>query len=1149
MRRYFSPLGIFLITSILSICVFFTKAQPSTSYSAACSIVYDFMANFGMASISKPIAEVSVISPTCGGVTRKAIFQHPVGPNDNPTTLTYTLSLPRINDQQHLFFVGDTGMADSIDWNRAGADGVRFLLKINGQTILDNTRTQSGSDSFCIDLGSFQNSTVKVEFITLPLESTVYDWASWGGPRIILLNNSIPVTRTGSSISIPLPSGVVTFQHEASKPLSLAFTCSDTNKTMNWSYTPSTTHPQSGMRWKSINFNFKGASDIRLQLDPDSEISSLLVNYYLYDAVLEYLTPATALINPNMYVMLRYKVFNKGFGSIPSGAAQVMVYDANEALVGHSPIPELESGESWMGDILWKAPSQIGSGYLTAKLLTNDPYARYVAKSTTVQSATYGKQKYITSFDVVLANADNHQGSRWLDNGSMRVVFNRENGGHNHGIIFSKNGDAWEQVAVWKPLARINLNTPLGPMVWEPAFTQVFRGRNADASERYTNAWQFVSQARDPMNNPWNITMTATLNNTNSALDIFYTWSTEGSPQVQSILGPNIYVGDSTFGDSKIAALFPGLEYLYGAEASSSTRDFAYEIADRRSPIAGKITIPLMAISWGNTNAPAVLNPDRFFCPDSSRDYWTDGNQPQKTIGLYWNLFQKWDGIHSFPTPRFSSPNNDEGMMNHRLALFLPSIPDYMGENQNGSYTWTVAPKQTYSLGAQVAITDGPILSAVRHYLDNNQGLPAPTPWPRSAIEERALCRAGFDTVWDGTNKWAHCVNWPYTICSGFPTLLWVDALSDPKYPRNSEAALNALTNILDSRIQPAVDNMIASNGPQSLSVPNNCHILRWEFPFHYGYLEEGWSRVDEEIKHIMVAQAPDGSWQFHPRNAQQKTLGQAGDSTMGISANNTMALLRHARITGDSASREAGLKALDFVSKFAVPRGGQVWECPMYQPDILPAAYAIAACIDAWRLTGDSTYLSQAVYWAETGIPFIYLWSYPNTPMMLGATIPVFGSTFYTHTWLAVPVQWNGLVYSYTLYHLIETLEQLQQNGQQIPNGTLHFSTADWRCIFSNILASAVQQQWPDGKLIGTYPDSISNFEKRNPAHINPEDILVNQLAMEGADPDIHSATLANTGRTISAAATISHISAASNGASFMLSYYKGCEIGRAHV
>ncbi len=58
--------------------------------------------------------------------------------------------------------------------------------------------------------------------------------------------------------------------------------------------------------------------------------------------------------------------------------------------------------------------------------------------------------------------------------------------------------------------------------------------------------------------------------------------------EVKSILGPNIYVGEATVGDAKSWGLFPGLEYLYGAERSSNPRDFSEKLADRRTPNPNK---------------------------------------------------------------------------------------------------------------------------------------------------------------------------------------------------------------------------------------------------------------------------------------------------------------------------------------------------------------------------------------------------------------------------------------------------------------------------------------------------------------------------------------------------------------------------------
>jgi hypothetical protein len=166
---------------------------------------------------------------------------------------------------------------------------------------------------------------------------------------------------------------------------------------------------------------------------------------------------------------------------------------------------------------------------------------------------------------------------------------------------------------------------------------------------------------------------------------------------------------------------------------------------------------------------------------------------------------------------------------------------------------------------------------------------------------------------------------------------------------------------------------------------------------------------------------------------------------------------------------------------------------------------------------------------------------------MMLGATIPVFGSTFYTHSWLATPVQWCGLVYSYYVLQLAQELERqplstVSQGASPLRLG-LGFTPADWKRIVELITVSAMYQQFADGPRIGAYPDSISQFEKRNPAFINPEDILINVLALKGYDPDIETARAkrGDAEIVVSSGAHIKNLQVSPAGVKFQLRYFKG--------
>ena len=248
---------------------------------------------------------------------------------------------------------------------------------------------------------------------------------------------------------------------------------------------------------------------------------------------------------------------------------------------------------------------------------------------------------------------------------------------------------------------------------------------------------------------------------------------------------------------------------------------------------------------------------------------------------------------------------------------------------------------------------------------------------------------------------------------------------------------------------------------------------------------------MEAETQQRIATQESDGSWRWHPTNEKTAILGKAGEAVLGTCAESALLLLKHARITGNKTSREAGLKALEFMKQFSLPRGAQMWECPMYQPDVLAAAHAIGAYVEAFELTQEKAHFKRATYWAETALPFLYHWHLPDRPGMHFASIPVFGTTFYTHPWFGVPVQWNGLVLAYHLLRLNQ-----------------HTEDERWHQIAEGITVSAMYQQWDDGELKGTYPDGFYGFctEGKGP-HLNPEDIMANVIRSAGLTPGIKTA------------------------------------------
>lgn len=445
----------------------------------------------------------------------------------------------------------------------------------------------------------------------------------------------------------------------------------------------------------------------------------------------------------------------------------------------------------------------------------------------------------------------------------------------------------------------------------------------------------------------------------------------------------------------RVAALFPGLEFLEGDESSSSERDAHGALADRRQPPPWQLTVPLMA--YATDSALVAL-------------MWREGGQPY------------------FEAREFN-----------RMAL----MPE----------------RGSLSVRGLLHVEEGAtILEAVPRWTQIF-GLPPPTRWPRSLEEELALCKIGLQTVAETDGRHRHCVGpeWKPEWTPGFGVLLHLlgEKINWEKYP-----------DLLSSA---------------------NCHILRWEAPF-YAAKPELVKNILPAMKQLAAARV-NGEWSFQPdpKNEKQAALGPRGATVLGTSAHNALLLAKAARMTGDPELRQAALETLKVLRKYRVPRGAQTWECPIYAPDLLAAAYALGANVEAFKISADRSYLVEAVRWAKAGLPFLYLWSRPNNPMMLYASIPIFGATFHTHPWFGVPVQWNGLVYAYYLRKLAPLDKSF-----------------DWLRVADGITASALHQQYAHGPSQGCYPDALyEELSRRSPPDLNPENILVNILTMIGKDPD----------------------------------------------
>ncbi|MBU6400158.1 MAG: hypothetical protein KGS61_07550 [Verrucomicrobia bacterium] len=1053
---------------------------------------------------------------TAGGIQEDGLFEHPLNTR-TPARVDYDLRLPACATNARLLLAFDLALSDGVKLG-TGEDGVRFRVEIEGQTVFGQAVHECRWSAHAVDLTAFGGRRVRLALLVDGLQNTSYDWAVWGNPRVLYFGEG---TRNQAS-AVPIATGALAVNYQPGQSFKIRLSALGGGQAREWQV------PAEGVararQWFAVDFSLPTAKGLEVTWEPQAalDVHSVWLGAFPPQLELVRLSVAAAVPVAGQAVPLRVEAKNSGRGALAAGGAHVELSVGAEALLSVT-LPALAPGEGWRHDWQWLSPVRPGRRQVEASLVLAG------------ESPNQRPKRWLETFA-----PPRSERTRSLENGRIRIEFERSDSGYAYARIFGRQGDRWTPVGVWRPLFRIVEDGLRGEEDWEVR-PRRFRRWQGDGGSQGA---EFVERLHDTDGVPWTLRLRIALAANEPVAQVHYEWQAAGARVLRALWGPNLYVGEGTTGEAKTWGLFPGLEYLYGAEPSSSPRDFSPSLADRRTPDSTKITVPLMAVTVGADSPMPPATVGRFFASDSLKDLGARqtvvvGPSADLTVALLWDPHQKWDGQHEFPATRFSSPNADEGMRNHRLALFLPSVPDFVAENADRAQEpYRLEAGQRLTLDAELVVAPGPGLRALNPWYRWSGGLPRPNPWPRTFEEELAVCRAGFlHTVWDArAGKWRHCIGWADTDAPGFATLLWWDA----HVTRDLEGARQSR-----ERVEMVARDMVREGGPSLLTSPAACHILRWEFPFYYGYLPEALQGLAGQIQGLIQSQRSDGGWVYESGNAQQAELGQAGDSVLGTCAVRASLLARYARITGDSAARAAAERALGFMENFRVPRGGQTWECPMYEPDILAAAYAVAADCDAFEATADPRWLHDAVYWAETGVPFIYQWSMPGRSMMLGATIPVFGSTFYTHTWLAVPVQWCGLVYAYHVFHLAEILEgtkAVAATGSPLPLA-LDFSPADWKRVVELITVSAMNQQFARGDRIGAYPDSVSRFEHPNPPFINPEDILDNVLLLRGQDPDIKTVRLTRGGRTvvISSGARITDARVTNKGVRFRLRYFEG--------
>ena len=1012
-------------------------------------VLYDFVAMFEEGEVSGAEHASASGSDTAGGVTKPALFAHPT-PMD-AARIAYTLSLPDVADNEKLFLHFGTGLRDGVEFNDTARQpgGVRFCIEID-ETVGEPSRTRQVHrkeaaafeavatecrwEEHAVELTGYAGQEIRVSFLTRcnVAGNSNYAWAVWGKPQLLKLTQcSLRKAKGDAEPEVFGCTVLAQFADDSQRLFEF-----DTDVSTRVSQVAAAIRAQCKTETSLLQTSLQGLTLYAAQ--PKLEIVSI--------------APTAAVVTTGEDFEMQCTVRN--VGDAPLGKADsarvtlsgVRLWRGRPMQSIKNVAPGEEAAVSWL--VRRSSHSLKASALLRCQTATGE--TRHTASGSVEMRPPLPKLAAKVVKELHTYSQDGHL---VMGNKHLRIVFVRgAAGGFEYYVLFAVKTGTYHQVAVCPALSEVTYRESkteaqhtfrITPSEYQLA------GNNRGESIVYvmgehTDAdgvtWQYRSE--------WVLGENTTRIRNETRLEA------ARDRELLAFHGPMLYASrQGRNREKKTAALFPGLEFLEGAEHSSNPRDAAPPHDNRLVPHPYKITVPVMAV------------------------------EIQKcVVGIIWHPLETWDGDNHNLSAIFASPNWLHHQRNTLMGVFLPTVPEWVTENQTlATNAYRLKSGQAVSIKTElIAAGNATVLDAVTHWREA-YGTPEPLEPPRGDVEELLLSRHGFmHTTWDTeTQKSRHCIDWEAHNEPGIGTLLWYDYLA------TEDADVK-------ERVQHILKSTRDESGAGSLAARGTCHILRWEFPFYVGYLAAALDFMKTETLRLISEQEPDGSWRWHPTSDKTAKLGNAGDAVLGTCANAALTLLKHARITGDMTSREAGLEALGFMKRFTVPRGAQLWECPMYQPDLLAAAYALGAYVEAYEITGEKAYLKRAEYWAKTGMPFLYHWHLPDRPSMRFASIPVFGTTFYTHPWFGVPVQWNGLVFAYYLQHLA-----------RVKNATA--DSPRWEKIAEGITVSAMYQQWTESERKGTYPDGLYEFctEGRGP-HLNPEDIMANVYALRGLDPGV---------------------------------------------
>ncbi len=543
------------------------------------------------------------------------------------------------------------------------------------------------------------------------------------------------------------------------------------------------------------------------------------------------------------------------------------------------------------------------------------------------------------------------------------------------------------------------------------------------------------SSLRDADGATWRISRRFTTGNPPGVIDLECSVEVDQDRAVAFLPMLLLVAGEGS--PAKGQALLPGLEYLEN-EPSSSEADLRGPEARRQVPANHKLTFPLLAIQ-------------------------RDG----RWLGALWDHGPQFSVL-------FDSPDRLLGTGGHLMGVLFPGS-DTLNRREGDLLPMRpqrLAAGQPLTLTARLLGGPGPsVIPAVRRFVEL-RGLPPVPPAPPLADYVALAAHGWLDSRIRDGNRFRHAVWGDLAARPAADAPVFMEWLAT----RTTDAALAR-------RLGDAARDALGAVPPADFHHAAVSHVPVPAAPLVFGHAAENAATAGRAARHLLERFAADGTLPYRkPAGGTDYGSTHFAPDASGLTAQVVASLLEAAMFSGERALVDQALARLRGLDKFrhTVPRGAQTWEIPLHTPDILAAAHLVRAYTLGHELTGDPELLAQAIEWAWTGVPFVYL----TPPVGLAdrpyGTIPVLGATAWqAPVWMGRPVQWCGLVYADALYQL----------ARSDPAGP-------WRRLADGITAVGIFYAWPaaDAARQGLLPDvwELLAGQRAGPA-INPGTVQAN--------------------------------------------------------